>query len=497
MTLSLVGIALALLLTPSYRSSATISVESQQIPESLVRSTITSSANERLNYITQRVLTRTRISDIINLLDVYPDQRPSNSLVKKFREAVTIETVNANIANSRRTQTISFSLAFNSSSPQKAKAVANELVTMFLQENVRTRSARAAKTTEFLAEEGEKIRAQVTDLEKLVSEFKQKNSAMLPEVHEMNLALMSRLENEYQTVMLSIEAVRSEFKILQIQSDQYQSSVQREGPSLLTLKQRLNETLIRHTDGHPDVIRLRREIEYLGKQAQENKMDDQVLGANDSQNLSDPAFARISIQIEAAERQLEYLQKNRNALSSKLKVVEQRISGAPAVERKYIDLQRDLENLKGKYQEIKNKEIEAQISQNLEEDQKGERFSLLEAAIVPTEPEKPNRLLVLLGGLGLAIAVGVASVLGREILNPGIRSTKSFTRYLGAPPLAVIPDLSVQTESTQTLVNANRRLITLCTALLAVVVAVLAVATFLKPLRAIVESMGILGGGLL
>lgn len=442
---SIAAFVAAGILPPQYKSSAIIAVDGQQIPESLVQTTVTTNAAERIDYITQRILTRSRVLETVRNLNVFPDAELSDSqIVDQFRSDIEVEFVSAQVGQSWSAQTISFMVSFTSSSPDIAQSVANELVTMYLAENVRTRSARAAQTTEFLAEEGDKIREQIKALEAQISDFKQKNSTTMPELMDMNLALMGRYENEHQSVILSLEELEAERKILELQRDQYKNISSGQVADLVQLQRRYADILVQHTPNHPDAVYLEREINRLRAQRNDPEQPDDV---RQSELLSDPTFARITTQLDAVDRKSRYLQRSRRELRTKLIEQEERIAKAPAVEQEYTDLQRDLENLVSKYQELKNKEIEAKISQNLEEDQKGERFSLLEAAIVPTSPESPNRLLILLGGMAAALGLGVVAMGLREFLNPGIRSNHTLEKILGTAPLLTVPEFGVSSAS--------------------------------------------------
>lgn len=432
-------VSLAMFLPPTFRSTAHISVESQQIPEELIRSTITSNATERIEFIAQRVLTRSKVLETIDDLNLYADQDSSDTeLVSKFRNNVTLDVVKST-GNQRRAQAISFTLSFDADKPGTAQLVANELVTLFLNENVKTRSERAAQTTEFIAEESERIREQITELEKQVAAFKQQNRESMPELLKMNLALMSRYESDYQQAALSLEEVVAERRSLEIERDQYRSRSSDSGigagESIFDLERRYTAVLVENTEQHPDAIYLRREI-ARAKAEMERELDEDNTGA---ELMADPAYARLTTQLEAAQNKEVYLRESMRKLKLDLEEQELRIAKSPDVEQRYVDLQRDLANLEAKYQELRNKQIEAQISQNLEEEQKGERFTLLEAAVVPIKPESPNRPLIALGGTAFALITGIGLMVLRELLAPGIRGQATYTKLLGAEPLLTIP----------------------------------------------------------
>ena len=464
--LCIATILVSITLPPTYRSEATILIESPKIPQEFIRSTVNTVTNERIEYITQRVLTGPRVLSVIDKYRLYDGENLDTAqAVAEFRSNVEIQQVSASVGR-RQTTTISFSVSFNNANAQTAQDVANELTTMFLDENLKSRSEIAEQTTSFLADEAEKIRLTITELEQSIAEFKQDNSARMPDVANMNLQLMQRYEAQHQKAFLDIQEEEAVLASLRRQQSQYQSvSTGTPGApsSLLQLKQQYNQFLLRNTDQHPDALRMSRLIEDMEKQqlAAQNStvgipksQEDVVV---DPELLKDPGYASLAAAIETSQRKLRFHRNTRERIGQQLKELETRIIEAPVVEQEYIDLQRDLENLEEKYQEIRNKELEAQISQNLEQDQKGERFRLLEGAGLPTAPESPDRLLMLIGGLVFSIAAGLAFVILTEFLKPGIRANKSFTEILGAPALLTIPvfndDLQVQTLNSTPIIN--------------------------------------------
>lgn len=466
--LSIAAIAIAVLLPPTYRSEATILIESPKIPQDLIRSTINNATNEQIEYISQRVLTSTRVLEVLRKFQLYDRNSglSTSEAVNKFRKEVEVRQVLANIGR-RQTATISFSIAFTADEPKTAQNVANELVTMFLTENVKSRSESAEQTTDFLSEEGEKIRATITNLEQSIAQFKQANSDKMPDVVDMNLKLMQRYESDYQNSTLELEEASALLKVLERQKSQYKTTSSGGTESLIEIKKLYNEFLVRNTENHPDATRMRRQIATMEQRMIENTRENSP-GADSSQNLEetyttsellkDPGFATLIAEIGALQRKVRYFANSKRQLSKQLQELEARILEAPVVEQGYLDLQRDLDNLETKYQEIRNKELEAQISQNLEEDQKGERFRLLEGAGLPNAPESPDRLLILAGGLVFALGSGLFLVIVAEALSPGIRSTATFATELGSTPLITIPlfeeTLEVPSYNTSSFFNA-------------------------------------------
>lgn len=433
------GVIIVFLLPKMYRSDAVVLIESQQVPTDFVRSTITSYADERIEVIKQRVLTTANILSIVKKFDLYPRDRAikgPSEVADEFRENVIIERMS--VDNRRRDAvTIAFRLGFLEQSPRTAQAVTNELLTLFLNENVKTRSARAAETTEFLSSEAQKIQTQITELEAAIARFKQENRNNLPELGQANQQELERLNATYRTLGGQAEGLRGRLDVLQSQVAVVSAQGSEQGGSnVAALEADLARLLTRYTEKHPEVIATRQRIE-----------DARAKEATAPPVLS-PAAAQLQSQIDAAKGEMRFLEQQRAAVEAQIRVVQERIAQAPEVEQQFKNLMRDYDNLQSKYQELKDKQIEARISQNLEEEQMGERFSVIEPPQLPNEPAAPDRPKLLLLVLAAAIGAGAGLVILLEMMDPALRGQRAFTAALGSAPLVTVPLIETSADFT-------------------------------------------------
>ena len=197
------AILVALLLPPTYRSSATILIQEQEIPQELVRSTITSFADERIQVISQQVLARSVLLDLITKYDLYANRRryqTNEEVLDRMRDDIKLQPVSAEVMDrktgSQVKATIAFKLAFEDSSPVNAQKIANELASLYLNENIKNREERAAETSTFLEEESTRLSKHIAEVETQLAAFKEKNQGRLPELRELNLQLSDRNGNE-------------------------------------------------------------------------------------------------------------------------------------------------------------------------------------------------------------------------------------------------------------------------------------------------------------
>jgi polysaccharide chain length determinant protein (PEP-CTERM system associated) len=489
------SVFLAVILPPVYRSTGIILVESQQIPDELVRSTVTSLAAERIQVIQQRVMTRDNLLRIVDKFKLFKDNgaRPSNTkMVEMMRKRIAIEIISGNFTRRvrRSDTTIAFQLSFEHEQADVANRVANELVTLFLEENVRTRTTRAAETTQFLSQEAGKLRNQLEASEDLVAAYKQEHSDALPEHLNLRLGSHERAKDALAETGREIKALQEERRFLDIELSAIENGIgmrddmrsQNPAQELARLKTRLIERSAVYGATHPEIRSLKRRIAALEEELAvppQGALEGEGQTEVEKPIMLDPAVARVQAKIAGNEARIVSLLAQRTELQQTVANLEEKIIQTPQVERGLLALTRDYDNALKKYDEMQAKQMEAQISETLEREKKAERFLLLEAPVMPEEPIRPNRPKMIAFGFFLAVAAGVGTLFVIESLDASVRGLKSLTAIIGQPPLAVIPYIQTAHE----VHVRKRRLIQLAgTSGVLIIITISAVHIFYMPL---------------
>jgi succinoglycan biosynthesis transport protein ExoP len=502
-------ILLAVFLPPTYRAMATILIEQQEIPQDLVRSVITSYADQRVQIISQRVMTTQNLLSLIERYSLYPDireKRPREVLLAAMREDIGMHMISADVIDPRSgrpTQaTIAFSVSYQSRSPELALKVANELTTLYLNENLTSRTQASQQTSAFFSEEATRQQARIAELDKNLAAFKEKHHDDLPELAQLNIQTAERTDLDLRDAENRIAALDSQRVLLQAQLAQispntvvYSDTGQRVfgaedrlkdlksklasykaryGPDhpdvistqrevdglemevnsedgtadrlrqLSEAKAKLANDLQKYSADHPDVVRLKREIEALENavQADANAGTQQAERAH----ADNPVYIQVKGQLDALTVDRESAVKKRDALRAKFDDYEKRLAQSPEVERQFREMARELESAQFKYQEILSKQTEAQVSSNLETERKGEKFTMIEPPQPPEKPVSPNRTLILIIGLLLSAALGVGAVIARESFDGSVRGPDDIRQLLQVPALASIPIIDTQAD---------------------------------------------------
>ncbi|WP_166359483.1 GumC family protein [Pseudomonas akapageensis] len=475
-----VSVVVAMSIPPIYQSAGTILVESQQISPDLVSANNNTYADERIEIIRQRVMTREHLLRIIDKYNLFATERKQLTVSEKIdemRNAITLSLVSAAVKG-RGEVTIAFRLSFDHKEPEIANNVANELVTLFLDENIKQRTERASETTEFLTQEANKLRVELETLENQLADFKQAHGNALPEHQELRMNMLSRAEVELKEVDRDYKAAREESRFLELEL-----AAAKAGPAtktgtsnavadvpqdLASLKAEYSRLRSLYTEAHPDVRAIKRKIAAL----EANKGD----RAGGAVSLD---VARVQTRIATTEARINSLAVQRQALINKMDAYEAQILEAPQVERGLVTLMRDHDNARKKYEEIRTKEMGAKISESLEQENKAERFVLLEPPLMPEKPVKPNRKKVVALGFVLAPAGAGGLVMLLEMMNQRVRGAAALASVLGRRVLVAIPYIPTQAELSR---RKRLRMLLVLSAIVIITVLLVLVHRFYMPL---------------
>lgn len=457
------AVAVILILPPHYSSYGTILVETQQISPDLIESTVSTDPDQRIRMIEQRVMTRENLLKIIDKFNVYGDDRKFltvSELVFKMQDNIAIDVITSSFSGNRRGETtIAFYVGFSHENPQIATDVANELVTLFLSENVRTRTERATEATSFLSDEADKVRRQLTQVESEIVAYKQKYKDALPEHLGLRQSMLDRSEDQIRDLRRDLRALEEDKRYLEIELTSARSGLTASGgeqselaQNLSTLKDSLLDASTRLTDSHPDIMALKKRIAALEQQVEQEAAAARAASAQDqsvASSVYNPVVEKLQIRIAATDDKIAETRRQISAASTKMKELEGIILEIPQVERGLTVLDRTYTDLLDKLNSLESKQAQAQLSQNLEEEKKAERFVLLEPPIVPTEPVSPDRKKILGIGGFLALVVGVACVFLIELIDRRIHSASELEAVLKHPPIVSIPYIHTRKENVQ------------------------------------------------
>src|SRR5579862_2698090 len=452
-------------LPPRYQSSTLILVEQPTMPKDYVTPNVNDDLQERMQSITQQILSRTRLLHIIDQLNPYEGERAVRSpdaQIALMRKDIDIELV-----RDSRNQITAFNVSYMSRNPEMAQKVTSELTNLFINENLEVRQQQSEDTTQFLETQLEAARKTLADQEDKVRQFNAQHVGEMPGQLASNLQILQGLQSQLQNEEDALNAARQQHVYLQTLADQYRtmqaSPKGSDGTTvglpaldqeLAKLKAQLADLMSRgYTDRHPDIRKVRDQI------ASTEKMRDQLMaslktkgpdtgigtdGADPNQDL-DPAQASMlaPIQSQLRSNQLEITNREHSiaALKTKVDDYQARLNQEPIREQQLADLTRGYDQSKANYDDLLKKKNESKMATSMELLQQGERFRVIDPPSFPQKPDFPNRLKFCGIGLGVGLALGIFVAGAFEMLDHKIYDEQELKSLLPVTVLVEIPEV--------------------------------------------------------
>ena len=490
---TVVAVAVVRVLPTVYLSEAVVLIDTQKIPEKFVSATVATDVEDRIAAIRQTLLSGGELKKIIEDFGLYREERKTHfeeEILAMMRKdiSITLESVGSGSNNKR---TAAFRIGFQGSDPALVMRVANRLTDLYVEQNLKTREGQAAGTSEFLDTQLGEAKKRLDELEAAVSSYKLQHNGELPQQEQSLGGTLSRLQIELEANRDAINRAQQTRVIMEgshnameatmaaqaREWDQAQRPTEPNESSPLagqpaTAKQRkasevLQEQLellrVRYSENHPDVIRMRADIEKV-KRVEEERL---AASSGDAEKSAEPAkgtvralpparepadFARtreqvagLKAQIKGSDRELEVRTAEQQRILRDLDLYQRRVERLPVREQEMAQITRDYEMSKANYKSLLDKKMAAEMSLDMERRQQSERFTIVDRAQLPEKPIKPKRPQLYAAGwalgLVLALLVGFSAELRQNVI------LGEWELPPGTPILARLPYIEVPVKS--------------------------------------------------
>jgi polysaccharide chain length determinant protein (PEP-CTERM system associated) len=437
---------LAMSLPDIYRSRTMLLISPPKLPSSYVASPVTTTIEQRLRRISDDILSRTRLEKIVQEFDLYSQVGSMDARVDKLRKNIVLDI--------RRSD--AFLLSFDHRIPEKAMQVTAGLGAFFVSENQQMREQQAVGTTTFINAEAERLRKALEEQEATVNLYKAQHRSELPEQLDANLRTLDQLRRELEAGTLRLSSLQERRANLAKQMAELDllgsevgmiSGVGGAQNILVSTgidgrKRELDGLLRKYSAKHPDVVRLKREIEILEAETPALESGESVPNGKGSTGPS--LKDTLASQIGDLKLEIDSLRSKNEVLRSQIASYQVRVDNTPLRAIELSKISRAYEITVKKYQDLQGKSLESQISENMEKTDRAERFQVLDPANLPQVPVGPNRLRILIAGLALALVSGLGVAFLQENLDSSFKRADDLRQNTSVPVLAVIPATSTR-----------------------------------------------------
>ena len=463
------GVSLTAFLPNIYRSTATVLVDRQQIPETFVQATVTSALETRLHTISQEILSRSRLEALVSRFGLYADLRQrvaAEDVIERMRKDIRLELKGAE-TRGQREATVAFTISYQGSDPTTVALVTNTLASFYIEENLKARERQAAGTAEFLKAQLAETKQRLDEQEQRVSEFKRRHIGELPQQMEANLGTLERLHTQLRLNADNQTRATERRQALSNQLAEAESLLATPAlaapvggsgrpPSrsetiearLAKSKEELAKLRTQFSDKYPDVVLLAAEISALEREladaeSRDPKREEKALP---QATPLTPYVLRLKEALSEVEGETKVLKSEDKRLRDAIATYQGRIENVPKREQEFRELSRDYESTRELYQSLLKRSEEAQLAESMEQRQKGEQFRVLDPAVPKPKPAAPNRVqlfvIVLLGSLGLAAGAVVLA----EKIDTSFHTIDDLRMFSPVPVLISIPLIVTHTD---------------------------------------------------
>jgi polysaccharide chain length determinant protein (PEP-CTERM system associated) len=432
-----------------YRAEATLLIVPHRAPETFVRSTMTTRTEQRLQSISQQILSRTELERIVREFDLYAGPRKTDSMQE------IVDGMRARDIEIRPVKGDAFRLWFSAGDPDVARRVAERLVSLFVVQASLDRATLAEGADQFLEAQLEDARRKLVDNETQLAEYRRRHAGELPTQIEANVQGLRDTRMQMQLLVDSLGRDRDRQLILErsLKDAKLGELVESRAPAasgnaprltaaddLARAEATLKEMQSSLTEQHPDVVAMKHKIAELRKRA-----DLEIATRAESLDADMARRNRLEglrAELSALERRIAEQAAETERLRGALVEYQRRIEQAPTREVELAALTRDYDTLQQNYRGLLAKKQESAIAANLERQPIGAQFRVLDPPRLPEEPFAPKRLrlyaLAVLGGL----AAGILLAFVLEWCGRGLRTEEDVRLALGLPVLAIVPVVS-------------------------------------------------------
>jgi len=454
--LGLLGCVAALVWPVRYRSEALIMVEQQKVPEQYVTPNIVADIQDRLQSMTEQILSRTRLGELIEQFNLYPKERARMTAAKRvdmMRQDITIEPARA---SARTGEPTAFLITYIAPERKVAQQVVIKLTSLFIGDNLRSRDEQSTDTTNFLETQLAASRKELAETEQRLREYKMQYLGELPQQEQSNLQILSSMEAQLNTASTELDRLQQEKTYLESMRAGYRSlspsgvstSVNPTADPLPQLQAKLADLQSRYTDQYPEVIRTKEEIAHLQALQLQKKStgarSPSVSGATEAPAVeaSQPGLIEMDSRLKAVREDIENRGKGLNTLRQNIRTVQGHLNLTPVREQQLAGVTRDYENAKAQYQSLLQKESQSELATNLEKRQQGEQFRIIDAASLPEKPVEPNRAEIILGGWLLGLMAGIGLTAFKQVTDTRLYGERDVRNITPLPILITVPELT-------------------------------------------------------
>jgi polysaccharide chain length determinant protein (PEP-CTERM system associated) len=456
-----IAMLLAMVLPKKYTSQTLILVQQPTVPSDIVKPVVTEDLNHRLASMQEQILSRTRLEPIIEKFGLYPEVSGKvhiEDLVERLRASVVVTPL-VSMPGTQNQSLPGFRVNVTFNDPQLAQQICTEITSMFMEQNAHALEQQAARTTSFLSQQLDEAKAKLNEHDAKLAQFKRQYLGSLPEEEQTNLSLLMGMNSQLEANTQALSRAQQDKVFNESLFNQQQANLEaaqkqpRHDPETLeqqldALQDQLKALQAHYTTEHPDVIKIKNSIEELKKRMAEEPKIDPAASENAQTSKSEPPqMQQLRAKLRQDELNIADLTKRQAQIQNQIGVLQTRVQASPVVEQQLKEMTRNYQSALEFFNELLKKRDNSAMATDLQHQQEGEQFRVLDPPSLPDKPSFPQKPYFLGGGLGAGLALGVGILALIAISDTSIYTERDVELCLKLPVVGLIPNLEVDTSA--------------------------------------------------
>jgi polysaccharide chain length determinant protein (PEP-CTERM system associated) len=442
-----------LILPKKYTSATSVLVEQPVVPYDLVKPVVTMDLNQRLASMKAQLLSSSRLQPMIDKFNLYPELRgkvPSEEIVYKLQKAIDVELLTP-MAGAIGRQPPGFQVSVTYDNPRTAQRICQEITSIFIAQNSSQRINQATETTDFLSGQLEEAKQRMDEQDARLAQFKRQYLGSLPEEEQTNLSLLTGLNTQLEAAMQSLNRAQQDKAFTETMVTQQEanwkmsaaggSSPDNQEAQLANLQDQLTNLLTRYTPEHPDVMKLKAQIEDLKKRLAATPAPTTMAASTPGKQHEPAQIQQLRAKIKQDDLNIADLTRRQNQIQDQVHLIQGRVQASPMVEEQFKELTRNSQAATDFYNELMKKRANSAMATDLEHREQSEQFKVLDAPSIPSSPSFPKVPLFVGGGFASGLVISLALLYALAMMDKAMYSESDVEKYLKLPVLTSVPSL--------------------------------------------------------
>jgi polysaccharide chain length determinant protein (PEP-CTERM system associated) len=449
------GLGATFFIPKRFTSQSRVQIHEQSVSSELVKPVLTEATSQRLASMQEEILSRTQLQAIVEKFGLYPSDRGKmhmEDLVLRLRQAIEVTPPDTTLSVAGQTKQLpGFYINVTFDNPEIAQRICSEVTTKFLEKNASYMNEKSAQAVDFLNTQADDAKHKLDEQDQKLAEFKQKYMGSLPDQEQGNIQLLGTMNSQLEAATQAVSRAQQDKAMNEslLASQLASWKVVKSGDSapetldqqLTALQEQLAALQSKYTPEHPDVMKVKNQIEQLRARMAEGPKATNDKPVTAASEIEPPVIQQLRAKMKQDDLSIADGVKRQNQVQAQIAALQSRLQLSPAVEQQFKELTRSYQTAMEFYNDLLKRRDQAKVAQDLARQQEGEQFSMEDPPSLPMTPSFPKKLVFGGVGLGGGLALGLAMLYLLAALDSAMHSERDVELCLKLPVLTMVPTI--------------------------------------------------------